>query len=318
VSEPTATGGPRAARKSVALDGRGLLILTYHRVLPADDPLRPGEMTEAAFDRHAAVLRRWFNVLPLAEGWRRTLEGSLPRRAVALTFDDGYADNAELALPVLKRHGLTATFFIATGFLDGGRMWNDTIIETLRLARAPLDLRDLDGGLLETDTQEARVRAVPAVIRSWKHLPPHERQRRVDALLERARLQPPADLMMRSEQVKELARAGMEIGAHTVTHPILRSISDSEAAEEMSRSRTALESLSGAPVRTFAYPNGRLGDDYDARHADIARRTGFELAVSTNAGTARRSSDAYQLPRFGPWPESSWRFAARLLHAHRH
>lgn len=296
---------------------RGLLILTYHRVLAADDPLRPGEMTLRAFDRHATVLRRWFNVLPLAAGWRRTLDGTLPPRAVAITFDDGYADNAELALPILMRHGLTATFFVATGFLDGGRMWNDTIIETLRRARAPLDLRDLDGGLLANDSMADKARAVPAVIRAWKHLPPQERQRRVAALLERARLEPPNDLMMRSEQVRQLAQAGMELGAHTVTHPILRSISDTEAADEMARSRATLEAISAAPVRTFAYPNGRLGDDYDVRHADIARRTGFDLAVSTNAGTARRESDAFQLPRFGPWPESNWRFAARLLRAAR-
>lgn len=296
---------------------RGLLILTYHRVLAADDPLRPGEMTQRAFDRHAAVLRRWFNVLPLVTGWRRTLDGTLPPRAVAITFDDGYADNAELALPILTRHGLTATFFVATGFLDGGRMWNDTIIETLRRARAPLDLRDLDGGLLDNDSMADKARAVPAVIRAWKHLPPQERQRRVAALVERARLEPPNDLMMRSEQVRQLAQAGMELGAHTVTHPILRSISDAEAADEMARSRATLAAISAAPVRTFAYPNGRLGDDYDARHADIARRTGFDLAVSTNAGTARRESDAFQLPRFGPWPESNWRFAARLLRAAR-
>lgn len=292
---------------------RGLLILTYHRVLTAEDPLRPGEMTQRAFERHAAVLRRWFNVLPLSQGWRRTLEGSLPARAAAITFDDGYADNAELALPILRHHGLTATFFVATGFLDGGRMWNDTIIETLRGARAPLDLRDLDGGMLETDDVSDRARTVLAVIRAWKHLPPHARQRRVEALVERAQLEPPRDLMMRSEQVKQLARSGMDIGAHTVTHPILRKITDAEAAAEMSRSRATLESLTGAPVSMFAYPNGRLGDDYEARHAEIAKRTGFELAVSTNAGTARRESDAFQLPRFGPWPEHSWRFAARLL-----
>jgi hypothetical protein len=69
-------------------------------------------------------------------------------------------------------------------------------------------------------------------------------------------------------------------------------------------------------VSAFAYPNGRLGDDYEARHAEIARRVGFEFAVSTNAGTARSDSDPFQLPRFGPWAESNWRFAARLLRAY--
>ncbi len=119
--------------------------------------------------------------------------------------------------------------------------------------------------------------------------------------------------MMTSEQVRELARAGMDIGAHTVTHPILRKIDDAEASREMAKSRATLESLIQAPVRTFAYPNGRLGDDYDERHATIARESGFELAVSTNHGTARADSDGFQLPRFGPWPESNWKFGLRLL-----
>ncbi len=295
---------------------RALLILTYHRVLNAQDPLRKGEMTQHAFTRHAATLRRWFNVLPLSQAWRRTLEGTLPARAVAITFDDGYADNAELALPILKREGLAATFFVATGFLDGGRMWNDTIIESLRQARVPLDLRDLDGGLLASDDMTARAEAVQRVIGAWKRLQPGERQRRVDALVERAGAKPPDNLMMRSDQISELARSGMELGAHTVSHPILRAISDEDAAAEMRDSRTTLEALAGAPVSAFAYPNGRLGDDYEARHAAIAKRVGFEFAVSTNAGSARAESDPYQLPRFGPWDESGWRFAARLLRAY--
>jgi peptidoglycan/xylan/chitin deacetylase (PgdA/CDA1 family) len=290
----------------MAARSRALIILTYHRVLEREDPLRRGEITQHAFAKHLRVLRRWFNVLPLSQAWRRTRERTLPARAVAITFDDGYADNAELALPILEREGLPATFFVATGFLDGGRMWNDTIIECLRAARAPLDLRDLD----------ARRAAVERVIGAWKRLPPTERQRRVDALVERAHVSPPQNLMMRSDQVGELARAGMEIGAHTVSHPILRSISDEEAATEMRDSRATLEALTGAQVTTFAYPNGRLGDDYDPRHAEIAKRVGFELAVSTNGGSARAESDAYQLPRFGPWAESNWRFAARLLRAY--
>jgi peptidoglycan/xylan/chitin deacetylase (PgdA/CDA1 family) len=297
----------------VAGTDRGLLILTYHRVLTGEDPLRRGEMTAEAFGRHCSVLRRWFNVLPLVEGWRCAREGALPPRAVSITFDDGYADNAELALPALQRHGLTATFFVATGFLDGGRMWNDTIIETLRRAPAPLDLRDLDGPMLSEAGAQARARAVNDTIRARKHLPPPERHRRVEELVRRAKVAPPDDLMMRSEQVRELSRAGMSIGAHTVTHPILRKVDDAEAAREMSASRATLESLIQAPVRTFAYPNGRLGDDYEERHATIARDAGFELAVSTNPGTARADSDGFQLPRFGPWPESNWRFGLRLL-----
>jgi peptidoglycan/xylan/chitin deacetylase (PgdA/CDA1 family) len=294
-------------------NARRLLILTYHRILDGEDPMRPGEMTREAFERHTGVLRRFFNVLPLAEAWKRTREGTLPRRAVAITFDDGYADNAELALPILLRQELTAAFFVATSFLDGGRMWNDTIIETVRRAPARVDLEDLGGGTLELDGAQSRAAAATRLVRAWKHLPPPERQSRVDELARRAGVHPPTDLMMRSDQVQALARAGMTVGSHTVTHPILAKIDDDEAEGEMRESRTRLESITGTPVTLFAYPNGRLGDDYEPRHAEIARRVGFELALSTDPGMVERDSDPYRLPRFGPWPEASWRFGVRLL-----
>jgi peptidoglycan/xylan/chitin deacetylase (PgdA/CDA1 family) len=297
----------------VASNARRLLVLTYHRVLESDDPLRPGEMTREAFERHTRVLSRFFNVLPLAEAWKRTLEGTLPRRAVALTFDDGYADNVELALPILARRGLAATFFIATSFLDGGRMWNDTIIETVRRAPARVDLEDLGAGKLELDGAQSRAAAATKLIRAWKHLPPPERQSRVDELARRAGVQPPTNLMMRSDQVRTLAQAGMTVGAHTVTHPILTKVDDAEAEREMRESRARLEAITGRPVTLFAYPNGRLGDDYEPRHAAIARRVGFELALATDPGMVERGSDPHRLPRFGPWPEASWRFGVRLM-----
>ena len=113
-----------------------LSVLIFHRVLPRPDPLFPGVIDAAGFDAICRWVKGWFNVLALDDAARRLRDGSLPERALAITFDDGYADNHDVALPILLRHGLPATFFIATGFLDGGRMWNDTVIESIR--RTPL------------------------------------------------------------------------------------------------------------------------------------------------------------------------------------
>lgn len=119
-----------------------LSVLIFHRVLPQPDPLFPDEIDAARFDAILGWLRSWFNVLPLDEAAQRLKDGSLPARAAALSFDDGYADNHDIALPLLQKHGLPCSFFIATGFLDGGRMWNDTLIESIRLSTKPLlDLR---------------------------------------------------------------------------------------------------------------------------------------------------------------------------------
>lgn len=125
----------RALLTVVAPGGtRGLSILVYHRVLPQADPLFPSIVDAERFSLQLELLRRCFNVLPLPEALARLRNGSLPPRAACITFDDGYADNEAVALPLLRQHGLHATFFIASGFLDGGRMWNDTVIEAVRLS----------------------------------------------------------------------------------------------------------------------------------------------------------------------------------------
>jgi peptidoglycan/xylan/chitin deacetylase (PgdA/CDA1 family) len=112
-----------------------LSILIFHRILAAPDALLPDELDAARFDAVCGWLRRWFNVLPLDEAVRQLAAGDLAARALSITFDDGYADNHNVALPILARHGMCATFFVATGFLDGGRMFNDTLIEAVRRTR---------------------------------------------------------------------------------------------------------------------------------------------------------------------------------------
>ena len=153
-----------------------LSILIFHRVLPAPDPLFPGEPDASRFDEMLGWLTSWFNILPLDEAVRRRAEGTLPARAAAITFDDGYADNRVVALPVLQRHGITATFFIATGFLDGGSMWNDRIIAAMRhCSRSALDLATLELGTHPLGTAQARREAIDALIGKVKYLPGPQR-----------------------------------------------------------------------------------------------------------------------------------------------
>ena len=115
-----------------------LSILMYHRVLAQPDPLFPGEGNTETFNQEMSWLAACFRIMPLHEAVQKLHQDKLPPRAACITFDDGYADNAEIALPILQKHGIFATFFISTGFLDGGRMWNDTIIELVRQAAEPM------------------------------------------------------------------------------------------------------------------------------------------------------------------------------------
>lgn len=292
-------------------------ILMYHRVLPRPDALRPGDVDVAAFDWQIRLFKRWFNVLPLREAARRLREKDLPPRAVCITFDDGYADNATLALPVLQKHGLPATFFIATGYLDGGRMWNDTVIEAL--ARMPGEACDLQSIGLDRHTiatAEQRYAAVKAVIGQIKYLAPAEREQKTKEIAAAARVALPDDLMMTSAQVRELLAAGMEVGAHTVSHPILAQTAPESAEQEIVTSRRTLQHLLNDEIATFAYPNGRPGRDYEKPHVDMVQRAGFEVAVSTAWGAARSTMDRYQLARIAPWDSTPLRFGARVARSY--
>lgn len=294
-----------------------LSTLIFHRVLPQPDPLFPGEVDAARFDRICSWVKDWFNVLPLDEAAQRLQAGTLPSRALAITFDDGYADNHEVALPILRRHALPATFFVATGFLDGGRMWNDTVVEAVRNTRLDaLDLRDLgDGrlGVYSLDKLADRQAAIRSILSTAKYGAGLSRLNLTEQIAQRAQVTLPTDLMMTSGQVHALHRAGMQIGAHTMSHPILALLDDGEARAEITGSKHCLESILGQPVTLFAYPNGRPDEDYSPRDVALVKEIGFSAAVSTAWGTGAGSTDIHQLPRFTPWDPIRWRFGARLV-----
>ncbi|MCK9259472.1 MAG: polysaccharide deacetylase family protein [Azoarcus sp.] len=124
----------RAALGTLSRPGeRGRLsIFIFHRVLSAPDPLFPDEVDIERFSQILDWIGAWFNVVPLSRAVDDLAAGTLPARAAAITFDDGYADNLLNAAPCLAERGMPASFFIATGFLDGGRMFNDNVIEAVR------------------------------------------------------------------------------------------------------------------------------------------------------------------------------------------
>jgi peptidoglycan/xylan/chitin deacetylase (PgdA/CDA1 family) len=296
--------------------GQGsLLVLIYHRVLPEPDPLLPGEPDATTFASQLDVIGRLFNVLPLAEAVRRLRAGELPPRTACITFDDGYSNNCEVALPILKSRAMPATVFVAPGFLSGGRMFNDTVIEALRRASGELDLSREGFGRHALQDDAARVRAIASILPVIKYLPQAERVRRADAIAERVGAELPDDLMMTEEQVRRLHRGGVGIGAHTVNHPILANVDDATARQEIFESKAWLADMIGAPVTTFAYPNGGPAKDYTARDVALAREAGFELAVSTAWGSATAATDPLQVPRIAPWDRTAVRFGLRMVRA---
>lgn len=286
--------------------------MIFHQVLARPDELRPTEPDAARFEQILRWVQRWFSVVSL-DSIVGTDHPVLPPRPLAITFDDGYADNYLIALPVLKKLGLTATFFIAPGFLNGGRMFNDTVIEAIRQAvGSHLDLSPIGLESYPIATPAHRVATIERLLRKLKYLSLEERASRISELVRHVGAKLPDDLMMTDAQVVAMKRAGMAIGAHTVSHPILAAVSDAVARSEIVQSKKHLESMLDERVDLFAYPNGRPNQDYARVHVAMARDAGFKAAVSTAEGVFRSGGDLFQIPRFTPWDRSRLKFAARL------
>ena len=290
-----------------------LAILIFHRVLDEPDPLL-GEVDAATFEQQMSFIKKEFTVLRLGEACARLAQRSLPARGVCITFDDGYADNERVALPILARLGLPATFFVATGFLGGRTMFNDDVIELVRTApHGSHDLSALGLGTCTLGDIASRRAVIDRLLTNIKYRPLAERARLVAQLGESMRGRPATNLMMLPSQVRHLHEQGMEIGGHTVNHPILTALDNESARGEIIGCKHQLEEITDAPVTLFAYPNGKPGQDYGAPHVQLVRECGYTAAVSTTRGVAGARSDPFQLPRFSPWTNSPRRLAADLL-----
>jgi len=309
----------RAALQVASAGTAGRLsVLVFHRVHAAPDPLFPGEPDSKRFEACMEVIRDCFSPLPLQDACEALERGKLPARAVAVTFDDGYADNCEVALPILKRLGVHATFFVASDYLDGGRMWNDSVIEAVRsCAASEIDLDRLSLGRHSLKDPPSRHAAAQAIIDALKYLGPAERSSRAEAIGAELGVAPRSDLMMTSGQLRQLAQSGMSVGAHTCSHPILARISGPDARREIAEGRERLEGIVGEPVRLFAYPNGKPGQDYSRAHVELVRELGFDAAFSTARGVAAPGADRWQIPRYTPWAPRPERFGLQLA-ASRH
>jgi peptidoglycan/xylan/chitin deacetylase (PgdA/CDA1 family) len=295
-----------------------LSVLIFHRVLPEPDAVLPNEVDARRFDEICSWLAGFANVLPLDEAVRLLKEGRLPSRAMAITFDDGYADNHDVVLPILLRHGLTSTFFISTGFVGSGCMWNDAVTEAVRHSPLPsLPLTDLSVGFEEAadiSTADAKRSVINRLIDRLKYLPTFQRVAISEQLAATAKVDIPKNLMMSVDQIRRLRKAGMQIGAHTVSHPILANLDRPLAAFELEESKRHLEEMLDEPITLFAYPNGRRGVDFNEESVALSKELGFKAAVTTDQGAANRETDCFLIPRFTPWDRTRTRFVLRLVH----
>lgn len=292
-----------------------LTIFQYHKIPSVSPAFIHGEVEAAEFSRVLNNYLEWFNFLPLDEGVERMQRGSLPRRAAAMTFDDGYADWFEHIVPLLSAHGVPATFFITSNQLGKKEpFWHERIAHAVA-ARAPGQLpADFDWGRMEIGSCDADIaNTIVAVQEKLKYQPLAQREAAI-ALLEDGIPRNEAFRPFTAADIIRLRDAGFQIGGHSRNHPILSRCTPAEALDEIGGCKEELEGILRQPVTQFAYPNGRPGCDFREEHVFAVRRAGYRLAVTTSPGTARATTDPFQLPRFTPWARSNWRSALQIIH----
>lgn len=233
----------------------------------------------------------------------------LPERAVAITFDDGYASNYHLAFPVLKRLGLPATIFLTTGYLDGVVLpW----FVRLELALARTKQTHLSWAVfdLPLESHEQRRAAYGQLCAHVKKLSQKSMAESVDGIEQQLGVQvrpghplPAALQPMTWDMAREMQASGViELGGHTHTHPVLGRCEAALEAQEIQTCAARMKAELGVPPRVFAYPNGMEGD-FDADTQRLLAEAGFEAAFTMHAGFVHARHEAMALPRYGS-PES--------------
>ena len=306
------------AEKGLSLGPRRrdpFLVLIYHRVNPTQSRFSIESAAPESFRRQMVLLAHDYNVLPLDEIVRRLDVGDpLPPRTAAITFDDGYADNYTDAFPILRDLDLPATVFLTTGPVETGQsLWFDRVLRAFE--RSPRERVALPGGEMSLDLgdDDQRGREAIRALYALMRLSNQERLAAVDRLVRDLGGEDgsPPTPMLSWDQVREMARAGITFGAHTVTHPILSRLSLSDAKAEIVESKRRIEEETGLPVTLFAYPVGRRSD-YSPEVIRVVADAGFRAAFTTTPGANARGDDRFLLRRVKPWGEDVPSFALGL------
>jgi peptidoglycan/xylan/chitin deacetylase (PgdA/CDA1 family) len=303
----------------------GALILGYHRISATADDFYQICVSPENFAGQMEALREYAHPISLSNLVQSLKQNAVAPKSVAVTFDDGYADNLHVAKPILEKYDIPAMAFICTGYV-GREFWWDELERLVTSSKA--DLYALYSQINQNQfgweqatighraegrrNDSFRRQFLKALYRWLLTVPPKMREQVMDLIRLWAESESKDLSTRRALTSAELLRLAdgtlIEVGAHTRSHPTLTRLVLEEQSEEIVSSKQYLEDLLEKPVGAFAYPNGEM----TMETREILVRTGFRFACSTEINLIRPGHDQYKLPRFWPSDENGDNFMRRL------
>ena len=296
------------------MSGNRLLVLAWHNVESTHFfPSAPGAGSRG-LEAQLRLIRRIARPVRLDRALRDlSAERPLPRRAVAITFDDGYRDNLDVAAPLLSRLGLPATFFLVPGLMSREvKAWWEEVAWAFE--SSALSSLEWEGRTWTWDSSATRSRCCNLIVETLKRRSRRDRDAAVEEIV--STLDPqgrqPSDLFFDWDGARSLARLGFGIGSHTVTHPILSEETPEVQRSELSDSRRSLQAEIGVTVDLLAYPNG-TELDYNEDSMAAARASGYSHSVTVLEGWNTPRTPEHEIRRFIVYPERGTRGLSIVL-----
>jgi peptidoglycan/xylan/chitin deacetylase (PgdA/CDA1 family) len=283
------------------------VVLMYHSIAAdehATENILGVSRGRASFEHHMEMLARRYSPVSIEDVAQFAKSGRrLPPRAVAVTFDDGFADNYEIALPILSRYGIPATFYIMVDAVANGILpWYCRIRFAFSTTAKTQWINPETNQKYTFNTSLERKAAMTAAWECAAKMTGRVQKgfvAQIEKSLETEPVSAPHGFMLTWEQVRALRKAGHTIGAHTLSHPNLAQVSESEARSEIVGSQKTLQKEMGEPVEHFSYPHPALNPQWSNLTLDITREAGFKSAVLTTRGPVRAGDDPLALKRIG-------------------
>jgi peptidoglycan/xylan/chitin deacetylase (PgdA/CDA1 family) len=299
--------GSAALRLAADLREPAVAILMYHSVMrdPQSQADTLGDLghSQESFRAQMELLSDHYHPISLDDAIRKIrADEDLPKRSVIVTFDDGYADNCEIAMPILNKVGIAATFYVIVDCIENGTLpWPCRLRFAFRKASVEV-WRQSDRRWLLGD-REGRDSAFMAACCLCARLNARERNDLVTRIEHELGVCLPAEfgsLMMTGDHLRSFVQHGHSVGSHTMTHPNLAHVDEIEAQWEIFESKRRLESMLGTPIKHFAYPCPALSPHWSERTISQCGEVGYESAVTTDDGLMQRGKNLLCLPRIRP------------------